>query len=149
MRRFYTLIVACTLLALMFWLGLVAAFPQEPKPETKQPSPPVKPTEPEAEPPEEDATAKPKEYSFNPLQAANEIKVGMFYMKRGRFKAGMMRFDEATKWDPGSADAWLKLGEAREKLKDQKGMKEAYEKYLELAPSAKDADAIRKKVGKS
>lgn len=103
----------------------------------------------EQEPPEEDATVKEKEYDFNPLQAANEIKVGLFYMKRGSFKAAAMRFEEASKWDPGSAEAFLRLGEAKEKLKDGKGAKAAYEKFLELAPDDKNAAAVKKKLGKS
>lgn len=101
----------------------------------------------EQEPPEEDVTSKEKEYSFNPLQAANEVKIGQFYMKRGSYKAAAGRFEEATKWDPGSAEAFLRLGEAREKLKDKKGAREAYAKFLQLAPDDKNADAIRKKVG--
>lgn len=101
------------------------------------------------EPPEEDESLKPKEYGFNPLQAAKEIKVGEFYFKKGNYKAAALRFDEATKWDPSSPEAFLKLGESLEKLKDAGGAKAAYRKYLELAPDAKNADAIRKKIQRS
>jgi len=38
------------------------------------------------------------------------------------------------------------LGESEEKLNDQNAAKEAYAKYLDLNPSAKDADAIKKKL---
>lgn len=103
--------------------------------------PPPKPVE----PPEEDETLKPKEYEFNPLQAENEVKVGKYYFKKGSWKAASLRFLEATRWDPNNAEAWLRLGESREKLRDQKGAKEAIEKYLALAPEAKDAAALRKK----
>lgn len=89
----------------------------------------------------------PKEYDFNPLQATKELQVGDFYYKKKAYKSAMMRYEEATKWNPQLADAWLKLGEAREKLKDAKGMKVAYAKYLELAPDAKGAKEIRKKLG--
>ena len=54
----------------------------------------------------------------------------------------------ATKWDPGSAEAFLKLGEADEKLKDRDGAREAYTKYLALAPDAKNAAEIKKKIAK-
>jgi len=99
------------------------------------------------EPPEEDATlVEAKEYTFNPLQAEKEVKTGNFYAKKGNHKAAAFRFREATKWNPGMAEAWLRLGESLEKRKDAKGAKEAYAKYLELAPDAKNVAAIRKKL---
>ena len=99
------------------------------------------------EPPEEDESYKTKEYEFNPLQASKELKVGLYYMKKGSFKAAANRFEEATRWDPTNPEGFLKLGEAREKLKDQPAAKEAYAKFLELAPDSKAAPAIRKKIG--
>ncbi len=99
------------------------------------------------EPPEEDESFKTKEYEFNPLQGAKELKVGLYYMKKGSFKAAASRFEESTRWDPTNPEAFLKLGEAREKLKDQAAAKEAYAKFLELAPESKAAPAIRKKIG--
>ena len=99
------------------------------------------------EPAEEDKTlAPPKEYSFNPLQAESELKTGEFYFKKGNFKAASLRFREATKWNPQSAQAHLRLGNALEKSKDMKGAREAYAKYLELAPDAKNAAEIKKKL---
>jgi tetratricopeptide (TPR) repeat protein len=106
------------------------------------------PAEPVAqEPPEEDKSVIRREYSFNPIQAAKEVKTGDFYMKKRSWQAAVIRFQEATKWNPGLGEAWLKLGEAREKLKDAKGAHEAYAKYLEVAPEAKNAAEIRKKLG--
>ncbi len=100
------------------------------------------------EPPEEDEGSKTKEYGFNPLQASKEVKIGQYYFKKGKHAAAARRFEEATKWDPTSAEAWLLLGETREKLKDAAGAREAYAKYLEAAPDAKNAAAIRKKTAK-
>ncbi|MBI4907743.1 MAG: hypothetical protein HY820_29235 [Acidobacteria bacterium] len=99
------------------------------------------------EPPEEDESAKPREYGFNPLQAASDVKVGQYYLKKGSLKAAAKRFEEATKWNPTLAEAFLFLAETREKMKDKSGAKDAYEKYLALAPEAKNASAIRKKYG--
>jgi tetratricopeptide (TPR) repeat protein len=101
---------------------------------------------PEQEPPEEDEILKPKEYTFNPLQADNEIRVGNFYWKKGSYKAASKRFEEATRWDPNRAEAFLRLAESLEKLKDKDGARKAYAKYLELAPDAKNADEIKKKI---
>jgi predicted TPR repeat methyltransferase len=59
-----------------------------------------------------------------------------------------MRFREATKWNETNSEAWLRLGDAEEKLKDTKAAKEAYSKYLEMASDAKNSAEIRKKVQK-
>jgi tetratricopeptide (TPR) repeat protein len=99
-----------------------------------------------AEPPEEDEILKPKEYVFNPLQAQKELNIGNFYFKKGSWKAASLRYTEATLWNPGFADAWLRLGEAREKMKDADGARLAYKKFLELAPEDKRAGEVKKKL---
>ncbi len=99
-------------------------------------------------PPEEDTSLVVKEYSFNPLQAEKELQIGNFYFKTGKYRSAAMRFREATKWNDGYSDAWLRLGETEEKLKDPKAAKEAYTKYLALASDAKNAAEIRKKLQK-
>lgn len=115
----------------------------QPKPPAQQPS--AAPAE-EQEPPEEDANLKPKVYAFNPLQASKELQVGLEYWKKHSYKAAAGRFREATHWNPNLAEAWLRLGEAEEKRKNSKDAKEAYAKYLDLQPDAKDAPEIRKKI---
>lgn len=114
-----------------------------------KPAPPKQEQQPkEAEPPEEDDTAKPKEYAFNPLQAEKEITVGNYYMKKGSLRAAIARFTEATRWNPTLPEAYLRLGEAQEKDKDKKAAKEAYSKYLGLAPDAKNVAEIKKRLAK-
>ena len=100
------------------------------------------------EPAEEDESLTVKEYSFNPLQAEKEVKIGAYYFKKGSYRAAALRFREATQWNPGDSDAWLRLAEASEKLKDAKAAREAYAKYLEVAPDARNAAEVRKKLGK-
>lgn len=100
----------------------------------------------EQEPPEEDESLKPKEYSFNPLEAERDLKIGNYYFKKGNYKAAASRFVEATRWNPNYAEAFLRLGESDEKLKDKAAAQQAYTKYLELAPDAKDAEAVKKKL---
>jgi len=112
----------------------------------ERPQPPASTTE--AVPPEEDESLSVKEYSFNPLQAQKELNVGNYYFKKGSYRGAALRFREATKWNPGFAEAWLRLGEAAEKQKDAKTAKEAYGKYLELSGDAKDAPEIRKRLEK-
>jgi tetratricopeptide (TPR) repeat protein len=109
---------------------------------------PVAPAGKEEAPPEEDESLVPKEYAFNPLQASKEMKIGDYYFKRGKFRAASMRFQEATKWDNNNAEAFLRLGESKEKLHDKKAAAEAYKKYLEIAPDAKDSEDVKKRLTK-
>jgi tetratricopeptide (TPR) repeat protein len=103
----------------------------------------------EQAPPEEDETLKVKEYSFNPLAAEREVRVGNFYFHKGKYKAAAERYREATKWNTSFAEAYFRLGEAEEKQKAWKAAREAYEKYLELAgDDDKRAGEIRKKVAR-
>jgi len=124
---------------------------QQPKPpDSKDPNPKTRDSKTQdpkvEEPPEEDESLAPKVYSFNPLQAAKEVRIGDYYFKKKSYKAAALRFREATRWNANLAEAWLKLGEADEKLKDSAGAREAYAKYVELAPDAKEAESIRKKL---
>ena len=112
----------------------------------QRPKPPVGSKE--VDPPEEDKSVAPTEYSFNPLQAEKDLKVGNYYWKQGKFRAAEARFREATRWNEGYGEAWLRLGEVEEKLKDPKAAREAYSKYLQLAADAKNAAEIRKRLEK-
>lgn len=100
-----------------------------------------------AEPEEEDESMKPShEYVFNPLEAQYCVKIGNEYYSEGKYRPAIMRFREAAKWNPNYAEAYLRLGQASEKIKDTAGAKQAYSKYLELSPDAKKAPEIRKKI---
>jgi tetratricopeptide (TPR) repeat protein len=99
-------------------------------------------------PPEEDVGDAPKVYSFNPVQSDREVRAGDFYFKKGNFTAAANRFSEATKWNDGNALAWMRLGEAQEKKSNPKGAREAYQKYLEIAPDAKNAGEVKKRLAK-
>jgi len=137
-------IMSCWVFALLF--SSLLALPARAQDLPKQPPKPPAQQPVEQEPPEEDANLKTKEYSFNPLQANKELQVGLEYYRKHSYKAAAGRFREATKWNPNLAEAWLRLGEAEEKRKNRKDAKEAYAKYLELQPEAKDAAEIRKKI---
>src|SRR2546422_679095 len=127
---------------LLLAFAMAAAAQQAPGKKESKPQPQ------EQAPPEEDESLVPKEYSFNPLQAAKEMKVGNYYFKQHKYRAAAQRFQEATKWDANLAEAYLRMGEAREKQHDLKGAAEAYAKYLEVAPDAKDAPEVKKRLAK-
>ena len=109
---------------------------------------PGKTSDKETAPPEEDTTIGTTQYSFNPLQAKKDIEVGNEYAKKHNYRAAANRYTSATKYNDGDADAWLKLGETEEKLKDKDAARGAYQKYLDIASDAKNASEIRKRVDK-
>ena len=114
--------------------------------ETERPKPAT--SSKEEIPPEEDAALANIEYTFNPLQSVKDVGVGNQYLKRGKLRAAELRYTSATKWNDGNAEAWLKLAEVAERLRDNAKAKSAYEKYLELAADAKNASDIRKRIAK-
>ena len=137
-------------IAALALLAVSPLFAQDPKLKKRGDPPTATPQvlDKDGMPPEEDKSIAIKEYAFNPLQAQKEIRTGNYYFKKGAFRAAAGRFEEATKWNDGEAEAWLRLGEAEEKLQDHKAAYKAYSKYLELASDAKNADEIRKKLEK-
>jgi tetratricopeptide (TPR) repeat protein len=102
----------------------------------------------QAVPAEEDKSFLKEEHSFNPLQSQKSVEAGDFYFKKGKYLAAANRYLDATMWNDGNAEAWLRLAKADEKVKDLKAAKDAYSKYLEVSPDAKDAGDIRKKLEK-
>lgn len=138
------------------FLGAAAALPlpaqssnppqQQSPPKLERERPPAKTSDKEAAPPEEDTSIGATTYSFNPLQAKKDIEVGNWYAKKHDFRAAANRYSSATKYNDGDAEAWLKLGETEEKLKDKPAARTAYAKYLDVASDAKNAPEIRKKL---
>jgi tetratricopeptide (TPR) repeat protein len=117
-------------------------------PKLERARPPEKTSDKEAIPPEEDTTIGNTTFSFNPLQAKKDIEVGNEYAKKHNFRAAANRYLSATKYNDGDAEAWLKLGETQEHLKDKQAAREAYQKYLEVASDAKNSSEIRKRIEK-
>ncbi len=90
---------------------------------------------------DEDVVIEPS-YAFNPIQAKKEFKVGNFYARKGNHRAAAGRYLEATRWDPGYAEAFWKLGEAREELEQHQQALDAYQRFIKLEPDSKQAKDI-------
>lgn len=99
---------------------------------------------------DEDEEYAPREqvYAFNPVQARNEVKVGIYYAKKGNHRAAVGRFLAATKWDATSGEAYWRLGMARQELGQDEGAAEAFGRYLDLEPQGKRARQARKRLAK-
>jgi tetratricopeptide (TPR) repeat protein len=131
-------------------LAFLAALPlwAQDTPEPKLDRTPQATSGKEEVPPEEDTSLAKEDFTFNPLQSKRDVSVGDSYRLKGNWVAAARRYNTATLWNDGNAEAWLKLAKAREKLHDGKGAKEAYAKYLELDPDSKTAQEVRKTLAK-
>ena len=75
--------------------------------------------------------------------ARAKLQVGDEALKQGRFFEALMAFREALDQDPPVAAAARRLGDAYRSHQDADLAVNAYERYLELDPSAKDAEEVR------
>lgn len=102
----------------------------------------------EDNPPEEDDSVKPKVYTYDPLEAERNIKVGNFYMRQGSrgYRAAAGRFEDATKYDPKNPEAFFRLGEVEEKLKHKDRAEAAFHRVIALSPESKLAKEAQKKL---
>jgi tetratricopeptide (TPR) repeat protein len=102
------------------------------------------------QPEEEDESVAPEKFVLNPLESDRNVKVGDFYMHKGTpsgYRAALHRYERATKFNPSNPEAFYKIGEAQEKLKNKDGAKAAFEKVIQIAPDSKFAREAKKKIG--
>jgi tetratricopeptide (TPR) repeat protein len=83
-------------------------------------------------------------YVYNPKLAAQDMKVGGFYFDTGDYKGAYARYKEATRVDPGNADAVFGLAEAARALKLNSEAADNYRIYLDAVPNGSKAKAARK-----
>jgi tetratricopeptide (TPR) repeat protein len=67
------------------------------------------------------------------------VEAGNVYLKRGALQGALSRFQEALKDNPHYAPAYLGLGKVYERKKQKQKSLDAYQRYLDELPSAKDA----------
>ncbi|HZQ54237.1 MAG TPA: tetratricopeptide repeat protein [Bryobacteraceae bacterium] len=147
-----TLSLAC--LCGLLWASLI--YGQQKSSSTPNQQPAAKnqtqqqPSVDEDNPPEEDETVAPEKFTLDPLESDRNVKVGNTYMHQGTprgYRAALHRYERATKFNPSNAEAFFKIGEAEEKLKNKDAAKAAFEKVLQLTqPDSKLAKAAKKKL---
>jgi tetratricopeptide (TPR) repeat protein len=81
---------------------------------------------------------------YYPPRASKSVEIGSYYLRRKNLKAALSRFEEAAQTDPHYAPAYLGLGKVYERMGLNQKALEAYERYLEELPSAKDALEAKK-----
>jgi Tfp pilus assembly protein PilF len=89
-----------------------------------------------------------EETPYNPFLAEKNLEVGTFYLKKKNYDAAIDRFRDALKYKPNFARPHLLMGQAYEKKKEKARAVEHYEKYLEIVPTAPDAEKVRQRIEK-
>jgi outer membrane protein assembly factor BamD (BamD/ComL family) len=102
-------------------------------------------SEPSLDPDQEERSLEP-EYTFNPLQAEKEMKIGDFYFRKKSYKAAAGRYEEATRWNPQLDEAFYKLGRALEEMERPEAATQAFEKYLASSPDSRRASEVKKRI---
>jgi tetratricopeptide (TPR) repeat protein len=75
--------------------------------------------------------------------ASKSVEIGDFYLRRKKFNAALSRFQEALKTDPHYAPAYRELGRVYEKMGFWQKSLDAYRKYLDELPTAKEASEAK------
>ena len=81
--------------------------------------------------------------SYVPPAPWKSVEVGNFYLKQKKYNAALSRFQEATETGGDYAPAYLGLGKVYERLGFKQKAVAAYQKYLDLLPSDKQADEAK------
>jgi tetratricopeptide (TPR) repeat protein len=79
------------------------------------------------------------DWSYDSPGPAKCVEIGNVYLHRGSLQGALSRFQEALKDNPHYAPAYLGLGKVYERLREKQKALDAYERYLDELPSAKDA----------
>jgi tetratricopeptide (TPR) repeat protein len=139
------------LLILVPVLGLTAPSrsPAQDPPPKPSDNAPAAPTKPDTKSKTDSGTQNaPDQPMWDPLRAEKDLEVGKYYMHKGDVDAAMDRFQDAILAKPGYALPFRLLGEAQEKKGMKKAAIKSYTRYLDLYPSAEDADKVHKQIEK-
>jgi Flp pilus assembly protein TadD len=85
-------------------------------------------------------------FQLDPNQALFANNVGYAWYRDGKSQDAILWFNQTISLDPKRAIAYLNLGDAYAKLNRNAEARQAYTKYLELAPASQAAPDVKKKL---
>ena len=85
-------------------------------------------------------------FHIDPNDAMFANNVGFAWYRAGKLQEAVLWFQQAISLDPRRAVAYLNLGDAYAKLSKEAPARDAYQKYLDLAPNSKAAPDVKKKL---
>lgn len=62
------------------------------------------------------------------------------------YRAALGRYEDATKYDPNSAEAFFRVGEVEEKLNNKDAAKIAFQRVVKMSPDSKFGKDAKKKL---
>jgi len=93
----------------------------------KRPSPPIDP-----------------DWTYTSPGPAKCVEIGNVYLHKGDLKGALSRFQEAITDNPNYAPAYLGLGKVYGKMRQPQKELDAFKRYLDELPSAKEAAEAKK-----
>lgn len=90
----------------------------------------------------------PKDKEYNPLLAAQAVKIGDFYFKRKNFDAAIERYIEALQYQPNLVDAYEALGRTYEKKGETLKAQEVYRDFIRKNPDSPKLAEFRTKLAR-
>ena len=94
------------------------------------------------------SAAQEQEYPYDAYRAEKNLEIGLYYLKKSNYDAAIERFRESIRFKPNYARPHRLIAEAYEKKGDRVEAIKYYERYLEILPSADDAEKVRKRIQK-
>jgi tetratricopeptide (TPR) repeat protein len=94
----------------------------------------------------QDQPARPQSYDTIPYvtpPAWKSVEIGDFYFRRKDYHGALSRYQEAVTTDPYYPRGYLGLGKTYQKLGLKRKALKAYQKYLDLLPSTKQAQEAK------
>lgn len=76
---------------------------------------------------------------YQPPAAWKSVEIGNYYLRKKDYPGALSRYKEAVQTDPHYPGGYLGMGKVYDKLGFKEKALDAYRKYLDLLPSAKDA----------
>jgi tetratricopeptide (TPR) repeat protein len=83
------------------------------------------------------------DWTYTSPGPAKCVEIGNVNLHKGALAGALSRFEEAVKDNPHYAPAYLGLGKVYERMKEKQKALDAYERYLDELPSAKEANEAR------
>jgi tetratricopeptide (TPR) repeat protein len=80
------------------------------------------------------------DWTYTSPGPAKCVEIGNVYLHKRNLSGALSRFQEAVQDDPHYAPAYLGLGKVYERMKEKRKALDAFKRYLDELPSAKDAD---------
>jgi len=97
---------------------------------------------------EEPGKEEEKVYPHDPVAARKNFEIGRYYWKRDNYEAAEMRFSEAVEYDKTWSEAYKKLIEVYNKLKNYESAVEVCRKFTLNNPESSELDYFRKNEAK-